>query len=626
MEIEQHLDSQEGPKHYQEKANQLFSKGEYQEALDLLHKYFSYKTTSDEEFSQKEKHEILMEMGRNHQKLCEFGKAKEYFQQVLEEKQKSENALDTLAVLNSIAEIEICLAQYPAAQAKLEKCKQLAEIYKDYPEYNEIMSGISESLALLAKEKGEFSNALAFIEEAIEFSQEKEDKNGLIRQYCRRGEIYMDTSKIKKANEDLAKSLEMSVAEKGTTSHPDMIEILNTFALLNSINGKFKEGKIFIDRAIALSEQFFPKDHLQKARAYLSLGLYYKKFNQYDEAIKEIEKARNIYRNILGNEHPQVTVSTNYLCTIFYEQGEYPKAKEGLLEALEINKRILGEKHPSIGDSYRRIGCLHKEEGKYNEAFDYFQKSLKIFLDVFGSLHETLASAYSDIGTIYYRLDDQHQALKNYKKALEVSYRLFGEDHPNVAREYHNLGMVYGDLGNKNLEVKYYKKALKIEKEIFGKNHTNIADTYQNLGVVYGEMGLLDKALKKQEQSLHIRLYVFGNKHHSVSSSYYGLGYIYAEKKDYYKAMQFFEKSIRLREEFYGRCHMKTANCCQSIGFLYDQVKALKDSRKCFLKSYQAKKRQSCQNKASLQNLGRTIEYLDRDIALAEKNWPEDIF
>ena len=625
METEQQIELEEDQKHNQEKANQLFLKGEYQEALDLLNKYFSYKTTIGE-FSQTEKHEILMEMGRNHQKLCEFEKAKECFQLVLEEKQKSENALDMLAVLNCIGNIEIYLAQYPAALQKLETCKQLAEIYKDYPEYNEIMSGICESFALLSKEKGEFSDALTFIEEAIEFTQEN-DKTSLIRQYCMRGEIYMDTSKIKKASEDLAKSLEMSVTQKGTTSHPDMIEILNSFALLNSINGKYKEGKIFIDRAIGLSEQFFPKkDHLQKARAYLSLGLYYKKFNQYDEAIKEIEIARNMYRNILGNEHPQVTISTNYLCTIFYEQGEYSKAKEGLLEALEINKRILGEKHPSIGDTYRRIGCCHKEEGKYNEAFDYFKRSLNIFLDVFGSLHETLASSYSDIGTIYYRLDDQHQALKNYKKALEVSYRLFGEDHPNVAREYHNLGMVYGDLGNKNLEVKYYKKALKIEKAIFGKNHTNIADTYQNLGVVYGEMGMLDKALKKQEQSLQIRLYVFGNKHHSVSSSYYGLGYIYAEKKDYYKAMQFFGKSLNLREEFYGRCHMKTANCCQSIGFLYDQVKALGDSKKCFLKSYQAKKRQACQNKASLQSLGRTIEYLDRDIAVSEKNWPESIF
>jgi len=597
---------------HRQKANELLANGEYKEALEILNKYLCDKSTKLEE-----RQGVLTEIGLTYKKLCEFEKAKECFQLILDDSE----SLEMIKALIRIADVEIYLGQYPVARERLEKCQQQMKDHQNCSEYNEIMSSMNESLAFLSREKGEFKDALAFIENAIQFGQSQRESEALMKQHHHRGDIYLDASRIKESTEDLAKSLEMAVTLKGI-SHPDLIGILNSFAFLNSVNGRFKEGKVFIDRALTLSEKCFPRDHLQKARAYLNLGLYHKKFNQYEEAIKNIETAKNMYISILGGNHPQVAVSTNYLCTIYYEQGDYTRAKEGLTEALEANVKILGEKHPNIGDSYRRIGCLHKEEGKYNEAFGYFEKALGIFLDTFGPSHEMLASSYSDIGTIFYRLDNQSEALDNYKKALEISFGIFGENHPNVAREYHNLGMIYGDLGNKSLEIKYYKRALRIEKAIFGKNHTNIADTYQNLGVVYGEMGMLEKALEKHEKSLGMRLQVFGNKHPSISSSYYGLGYIYAEQKNYEKAMQFFGKSVRLREEFYGRCHLKTANCFQSMGFLFEQVKCFQDSKKFFLKSYQGKKKINCQSQTSLQNLARTIDFIDRDIALSEKNWP----
>ena len=61
------------------------------------------------------------------------------------------------------------------------------------------------------------------------------------------------------------------------------------------------------------------------------------------------------------------------------KQGDLVRASENINKALDIRKQALGEDHPDLGMSFNSLGLLLTKEKKYSEALDWFSKSLDIY-------------------------------------------------------------------------------------------------------------------------------------------------------------------------------------------------------------------------------------------------------
>jgi tetratricopeptide (TPR) repeat protein len=80
-----------------------------------------------------------------------------------------------------------------------------------------------------------------------------------------------------------------------------------------------------------------------------------------DGARPYYEKALEIRRNVLGEEHPDTALSLNNLGALLQAMGDYDGARPYYEKALEINRKVLGEEHPNTTIFKENLGILNSK-------------------------------------------------------------------------------------------------------------------------------------------------------------------------------------------------------------------------------------------------------------------------
>ena len=74
--------------------------------------------------------------------------------------------------------------------------------------------------------------------------------------------------------------------------------------------------------------------------------MYYSQ-GRYSEAEPLFQQALALYKQLLGEAHPDVAQSLNNLAFLYANQGLYQQAEPLLVQALELCTRLLGSEHPN---------------------------------------------------------------------------------------------------------------------------------------------------------------------------------------------------------------------------------------------------------------------------------------
>ena len=78
----------------------------------------------------------------------------------------------------------------------------------------------------------------------------------------------------------------------------------------------------------------------------MTIGDTYNGLGDYTAAQPHLERAWEIGRRVLGEEHPNTLESMNNLAGLYMNQGKFAQAEPLLVKALEVSRRVLGEEHP----------------------------------------------------------------------------------------------------------------------------------------------------------------------------------------------------------------------------------------------------------------------------------------
>jgi eukaryotic-like serine/threonine-protein kinase len=96
-------------------------------------------------------------------------------------------------------------------------------------------------------------------------------------------------------------------------------------------------------------------------QTYMDLGLY-------PEARKQLERALDLHRRLLGAENTKTLKTMSRLGAIAYLQGKYAESETRLGRALEIERRVLGPDHPDTLYSMNALAGVYSRQGKYGQA------------------------------------------------------------------------------------------------------------------------------------------------------------------------------------------------------------------------------------------------------------------
>ncbi len=130
------------------------------------------------------------------------------------------------------------------------------------------------------------------------------------------------------------------------------------------------------------------------------LGFHLESVGEYESARPYYEQALEIYKTVLGAEHPFFATSLNNLANLYDSQGRYEDAEPLYQQAMAIRKNVLGEDHPEFASSLNNLGAFCFEQKRYKEALVYMEQAYALFLKLLGEAHSNTKTSFKWLGLI----------------------------------------------------------------------------------------------------------------------------------------------------------------------------------------------------------------------------------
>ncbi len=175
-----------------------------------------------------------------------------------------------------------------------------------------------------------------------------------------------------------------------------------------------------------------PVEGLRRTRLLNNLAAVYWSTGDYDRARELHERALDIRRKTLGEEHPDVANSLNNLALVYLATGDYDRAREFHERALDIRRKTLGEQHPGVALLLNNLGNIYRATGDYDRAREFHERALDIRRKTLGEEHPDVAQSLNNLATVYQNIGDYERARELYQRAVDILQKTLGEQHPGV--------------------------------------------------------------------------------------------------------------------------------------------------------------------------------------------------
>jgi CHAT domain-containing protein/Tfp pilus assembly protein PilF len=400
------------------------------------------------------------------------------------------------------------------------------------------------------------------------FSQAITNDTTLANQFFDLARKFENDFKIDSAIFNAEKSQTLNIKYFGEKSVKNA-NVLHLLGRLCYRKNKYDLALKYDFKALQIRKEILGENHTDVSSSYNNIGIVYDSNGEYDMALKYYFKSLEIDREINGEKHPFVAAGLDNIGIVYEKIGEHNQALEYGFKALQIRKEIFGENSTEVANTYNNIGLIYGEKGEHDKALEYYFKALQIRKEILDEKNPEVAAIYSNMGLVFYYKGEYNKSLEYYFTALQIYKELYKEKHPFVASTYDNIGSAYNDKGEYDKALESHFKALQIRKEILDENHPDVAASYNNIGIVYYETGENDKALEYFFKALQIKKEILGGNHPDLASSYNNIGNVYSKKGDYKKALDYNYKSLQIEKEINGEKHPNVAASYENIGNVY---------------------------------------------------------
>jgi tetratricopeptide (TPR) repeat protein len=347
-------------------------------------------------------------------------------------------------------------------------------------------SGLDELFQTLSNTKIENANAskledkiniLKIVEEGPGCANFNNVINHLLRQWIR------DTV-FESANKTEAE------IDVGTYSRKEVATYLTFCASFFSRIGEHRAAKDLHQKGLeiykSLSELGEDPEEIDEltARCYNNIGTESESLAEYDEALENHHKCREIFEKIYGKVHENTSVSYFNIGAVLRKLERNEEALEMYEKSLEIDTKIKGANHIDVALSYSYIGRIKQNNEDYDGALELFEKSMKIRVDTYGKDHPDAAIGYGDLGLLNHMLGKYDEAISMHLAAMEIQEKVLGNLHPDTASVYQNIGGAYYEKKSYDKALEYHAKAKGAYETTFGYDHPKSVISRQWIDIV----------------------------------------------------------------------------------------------------------------------------------------------
>jgi hypothetical protein len=213
--------------------------------------------------------------------------------------------------------------------------------------------------------------------------------------------------------------------------------------------GGFASARPLLERAVELRRCLLGDDHPDTLESARSLTWNLLELGQYERARQLGEDTLTRMRRVLGEDHPQTLRAAYVLAAVLWALGQYERGRQLGEDTLTRMRRVLGEDHLHTLVSASVLAAVLWALGQYEGGSQLGEDTLTRCRRVLGEDHpQTLISASVLVG-ILGALGQDERARQLGEDTLARCRRVVGEDHPAL-RAAHRFGAALANRGKED--------------------------------------------------------------------------------------------------------------------------------------------------------------------------------
>jgi tetratricopeptide (TPR) repeat protein len=226
------------------------------------------------------------------------------------------------------------------------------------------------------------------------------------------------------------------------------------------------------------------------------------------------ERARDLRRSRLGDDHPDTLTSTSHLALDLWALGHYERARQLGEDTLERCRRVLGDDHPHTLLSACILAITLRELGHYERARQLGEDTLERCRRVLGDDHHphTLRTA-THLALTLWELGHYEQGRQLGEDTLTRRRRVLGDDHPYTLLSATILAITLWELGHYERAHQLSEDTLTRQRQVLGDDHPYTLFSATILALTLGTSGHYDRARELSEDTLADQRRVLGYDH-----------------------------------------------------------------------------------------------------------------
>ena len=365
------------------------------------------------------------------------------------------------------------------------------------------------ALAIAHGRLGYYLDAIALLNDALLVQPEDEQVTALLAAYLfNAGEIETVNELLAQTQEDLFNSSADKAAVKRIRTNvlAQAGDYEQAFALFDQLDALKKTDMDTIKNQALLAEMYYLKGESERSI----------------EILQQLKKDHPLPATDVFN------LGLNSDLVQYYDRvGNFKAAMALTLENIQVYRQILGDEHPDLGLAYNSLSAFQWLDGQLDEALFSADISKQIYRKRYGESSEGLAQAHSNAGTTYYYQKKYQLAIEELTLAADMLEGIFGTNHPETMNAQYNLATILNAIDQPKKALPILQNAYNFELDSLGMSHRSTLYTQRSLALTLGNLGQYQSAISHAKENIQLLKEYFPNQASSISNAHSVLGRIY---------------------------------------------------------------------------------------------------
>jgi hypothetical protein len=278
-----------------------------------------------------------------------------------------------------------------------------------------------------------------------------------------------------------------------------------------------------LDTALPVVERSFVAQPLVEARLRMTLGMSFWYLGDDRTAANQFRRARTIFTDRLGPDHPDTLESMHNLANAYAALGDESEAFQLREETLTRRNARLGPEHVDTLRSRLALASSYAILNRFDDALKLDQQTAALMEAKLGPEHSETLQAMNSLARDYKNVRRFDDAVTLLEKTLAIQQRTLGRDHLETLGGMIRLANAYNDLSQHAKAVQLREEALVLQRLKLPADHPDLLTSMYTLANGYGFLQRYTDALKLHKEVLALRKAKFGPDHPQVLWSTWGV-------------------------------------------------------------------------------------------------------